>query len=134
MMTTGVPAPTCQHSETRLAARLDGEPVLQSASSRTVKICQSGKDDFDAVHIQQRRSTLSPVAALNAPTSTSFEAIQHLLLPRNKTAVSTLEKCKSFDPGGKYAVKSGSFIRKSLNVRERLYCWGLPVWGYLAVE
>ena len=30
-------------------------------------------------------------------------------------------------------VKTASFIREGLNVQEGLYCYGLPVWGYLVV-
>jgi len=32
------------------------------------------------------------------------------------------------------AVKTDSFIREGLNVREGLYCYVLPVWGCLVVE
>ena len=60
-------------------------------------------------------------------SSTAFEVMQYLLHSRNQTAISTTEGF--LHP----AVKIDFSVGEGLNVREGLYCYGLPFWGCLVV-
>ena len=87
-----------------------------------------------SLNTQQGRS-ISPQAVTTVKNVTAkkkygLRVIRNQLAQGNKKATITRWKAGLQHP----AVKTYLFTREGLNVRKGLYCYSLPVWGYLVVK
>ena len=125
----GIPAPMGQPSEARLATRVSmGKRYRRAPVSRTVKYPSSRKRRPPRRLTSNRDRVLQRPQHKERSTTCSTKPDRHENYGREQVLRSWWKAVLL-----RTAVKTDSFIREGLDVHEGLYCYVLPVWGYLVV-